>query len=282
MSQNNEEFLLELYRTGEIKLPVSLTINGVRKTLRGWATYTGLSPKVIKTRYYARNWKDERLIAAKKQWNIRPKINKWPYDLTCKYCESVFTILDSSDQRKKYCSKTCVRKAWLSKNLPEEERHRRMMLRIEKKKEKDPGRFTDMPGEIWVNTASHPAEYEVSNLGRVRRHSNVYQGGTAIPGLIMRPRLNHHGYPYVTIRNECQGYEGKQTSKRVHRLVLEAFVPNVNNKSEVNHKNRNKQDNRIENLEWVTGEENRLHSMGGSNPKNTQKYALLQKIPQKI
>lgn len=267
MSQNNEDFLLELYRAGEIKIPMSITINGVRKTLRGWASYSGLPLEVIKTRYYARGWRDERLIAAKKQWNSHPKTSKWPYDLTCKYCKSVFTIVDSSDQRKKYCSKTCVRQAWLSKNLSEEERNRRMMLRIEKKKQQDPERFMELPGEIWVNTASHPTEYEVSNLGRVRRHSkSIYQGGTAIPGLIMRQRLNDNGYPYVTMRNERSGYEGKQTSKRVHRLVLEAFVPNVDKKPEVNHKNRNKQDNRIENLEWVTGEENRLHFMGGSDP----------------
>lgn len=66
---------------------------------------------------------------------------------------------------------------------------------------------------------------------------------------------NLKGYRRITLTLES----GKRYGIYVHRLVALLFILNVDDKPEVNHKNRNKADNRVENLEWVTKSENELH-----------------------
>lgn len=90
----------------------------------------------------------------------------------------------------------------------------------------------------------YPA-YKVSNLGRIK---NPY-------GRIIKANYKE-GYMQVGLRNE----DGVK-QKRLHRLVAKAFIPNPENKEQVNHINGNKSDNRVENLEWVTNFENRLHAV---------------------
>lgn len=115
--------------------------------------------------------------------------------------------------------------------------------------------------EIWKPTSFKG--YSVSNLGRVRADARKVQRSTG--GLmdykerILKPTINHKGYEVVYPSDSSK--EKYKTSVQVHRLVAEAFIPNPDNKPQVNHKDANKRNNLPENLEWVTNLENHEHKL---------------------
>lgn len=80
----------------------------------------------------------------------------------------------------------------------------------------------------------------------------------------LKPYKNCWGYMLVDMRKD-----GKRFIKCVHRLVAETFIPNMNNKTQVNHIDGNKENNCVDNLEWVTCSENQYHAFEiGLKPKN--------------
>lgn len=90
--------------------------------------------------------------------------------------------------------------------------------------------------------------YEINERGEIR---NV-KSKKPVKGYIEK-----NGYVRVRFENKCLG---KVVRTTVHRLVAEAFLPNPNNLPEVNHKDSNRQNNNVENLEWVTHSDNMKHS----------------------
>jgi len=105
-----------------------------------------------------------------------------------------------------------------------------------------------MTEEKWV-TIQEAIDYEVSNFGRIRSYK--YKTPR-----ILKQKLNKIGYYQIGL---CVG-GGKRKFFLVHRLVLSNFSQVENMKElEVNHINENKQDNRLENLEWLTSKENCNH-----------------------
>ena len=111
--------------------------------------------------------------------------------------------------------------------------------------------------EEWRDIKGYEGLYQVSNLGRVR--SLNCRGHKGCIG-ILTPRLDGKGYEMVALYKE-----GKARNTKVHRLVAQAFIPNPNNYPQVNHKDEDKTNNNVDNLEWCTNEYN--HNYGTRNER---------------
>lgn len=99
--------------------------------------------------------------------------------------------------------------------------------------------------EEWRDVAGFEGLYEVSNFGRVRHKNGQEIGGS----------LNSYGYRAYSLFKDGKRYTGKG-----HRLVAEAFIPNPEGKRSVNHKDGDRDNNFVENLEWATHGENVKHA----------------------
>lgn len=104
--------------------------------------------------------------------------------------------------------------------------------------------------ELWKQVP-HVLHTEASNLGRIRR-TNPKTGYVTYP----KGHYDKDGYLHIDVRKE----DNKWRDFPVHRLVAMAWIANPYNKLCVNHKNSVRDDNRVNNLEWVTPKENCLHS----------------------
>ena len=106
--------------------------------------------------------------------------------------------------------------------------------------------------EIWKTIEIAP-NYEVSNLGRVRSLDRFYNG-INLKGKILKLSPNKFGYLRFTAKKD-----NITKTLHVHRIVLLAFNSIQENK-QVNHIDGNKTNNKLENLEWCTDSENKLHA----------------------
>lgn len=105
--------------------------------------------------------------------------------------------------------------------------------------------------EIWKPVKGYEGFYEVSNFGRVKsleREVPNYPSGVRYNSeQFIKPAFDRKGYIRIRLT-----INAKTKSFRAHRLVAEAFIPNPNNLAQVNHKDENKQNNYVDNLEWMS------------------------------
>lgn len=114
--------------------------------------------------------------------------------------------------------------------------------------------FIFMEQEIWKDIEGYEGYFKISNLGRVMAIERYVKQGNGLrycKEMIVPHHLNPFCYPCVTL---CK--EKKSKEHPVHRLIMEAFVPNPENKPHIDHINTDKTDFRISNLRWVTPKEN--------------------------
>lgn len=106
--------------------------------------------------------------------------------------------------------------------------------------------------EIWKDIEGYEGLYRVSSIGRIMSSHRNKKG---------------EGWQFLCGYTDTKGYQriglyknGLTINQKIHRLVARAFIPNPENKAEVNHKDSDKQNNDVENLEWATLVENMKHA----------------------
>ena len=124
--------------------------------------------------------------------------------------------------------------------------------------------------EIWKDIENYEGFYQVSNLGRVRslERDVFFPNGTIIRHMeekVLVPSLNRGGYSYINLNKN-----GKVKKEYVHRLVAMAFLPNPENKPQINHRDEVKTNNVVENLEWCSAQYN--INYGTRNERSVQNH----------
>lgn len=110
--------------------------------------------------------------------------------------------------------------------------------------------------EEWRDIEGYEGLYMISNLGRVKSLVG-WNGSKYIDRVkILKPSMTTTGYWKIELSKDK-----KKKSKKIHRLIAKAFIPNTNNKPQINHIDGNPLNNNIDNLEWTTQKENVDHAI---------------------
>lgn len=123
--------------------------------------------------------------------------------------------------------------------------------------------------EIWKDVAGYEGLYQVSNLGRVKSFGRYVRNRFGLvwrPGRVLKGGKDNKGYLTVVL---CD--DKKRHTFKIHKLVARTFVQNLDRKPQVNHIDGNKQNNRVNNLEWCSQSENMAHAWETGLQKRTHK-----------
>ena len=135
--------------------------------------------------------------------------------------------------------------------------------------------------EIWHPCAGYETHYEVSNFGNVRSLERMVMhplGGKKIQyARVLKQGKASNGYMLVSF-----SVDRIKSNQSVHRLVARAFISNESNKPQVNHKDGNKHNNCLDNLEWVTVSENGLHAYRVLKVPARRKQALIESLTTRL
>lgn len=128
--------------------------------------------------------------------------------------------------------------------------------------------------EEWRDIEGYDGHYQVSSSGRVRSIDwlVIYKNGIRRihKGRILKQKQHPtYGYMYVGL-NKNRVYK----TYRVHRLVASTFIPNEKGKDQVNHKDLDRSNNMLANLEWCNASENQLHSYANNINRKRQRHRL--------
>lgn len=115
--------------------------------------------------------------------------------------------------------------------------------------------------ETWNNIEGYEGLYQVSSWGRVKNSRS---------GRVLKAGKNNDGYLRV---NLCK--HGNVKQYYIHRLVAKTFIPNPQNKPQVNHIDEDKENNRVENLEWCTVRANLNHGTYNSRMSKTKSKPII-------